>query len=266
MHPFVALMRRYCIDYTNSHDQSVCPEIMEPDYVVHINGLALVRSTTYAAAVRQIFDAAPGLGIAVHEFVLNGDRLGMHFSEHAAMPAGQSRALTCWRGVGLYKWNGSRLTENYVEQDYFAMRAQISSGHPHPLIPPHIDPWTSTEAVPADPDAEATVRRWLEKGDLADAPVHEIDDERTGAAYQAMLDPRHVVVNDLFSAGSDVPFHVTIQGAYRGDLGTGPERLVGKPASLHVAGIAHVADGAVASVKAVTARAQTLAELNRDAR
>jgi len=183
----------------------------------------------------------------------------MHFSEHAAMPAGGARALTCWRGVGLYKWNGTRLTENYVEQDYFAMRAQIGSGQPHPLIPPHIDPWMSTEAVPADPEAEATVRRWLEKGDLADAADHEIDDERTGAAYEAVLDPHDVIVNDLFSAGDDVPFHVTIRGAYRGGLGA--EALVGKPASLHVAGIAHVADGAVASVKAVTARAQTLADL-----
>ena len=43
MEPFVALMRRYCIDYTNSHDQSVCDEIMHPDYVVHISGLDLPR-------------------------------------------------------------------------------------------------------------------------------------------------------------------------------------------------------------------------------
>ena len=266
MHPFVALMRKYCIDYTNSHDQSVCPEIMEPDYVVRINGLALVRSTTYAEAVRQIFDAAPGLGIVVHELVLNGDRLCMHFSEHAAMPAGPSRALTCWRGVGLYKWNGNRLTENYVEQDYFAMRAQISNGQTHPLTPPHIDPWTTTEAVSADPEAERTVRGWLEKGDLADTPLHEIDDERTGAAYEAVLDPHRVVINDLFSAGDDVPFHITIHGFYRGGLGAGFEHLAGKPAALHAAGIAHVADGAVASVKAVTARAQTLADLSPDAR
>ena len=265
MHPFVALMRKYCIDYTNSHDQSLYDEIMEPDYVVHINGMSLVRSTTYAQAVRQIFNAAPGLGISVHDFVLNGDRLCMHFSEHAGMPAGGGRALACWRGIGLYKWNGKRLTENYVEQDYFAMQAQMTSGQPHPLIPPHIDPWTSTEPVPADPEAEATVRNWLEKADLAAAPVHEIDDARTGAAYEAVLEPGEVVVNDLFSAGADVPFHVTIRGPYRGGLGAGTEKHVGKPATLHIAGIARVDDGAVASVKAVTARSQTLAELTNEA-
>jgi hypothetical protein len=263
MHPFVALMRKYCIDYTNSHDQSLYEQIMEPDYVVHINGLSLLRSTTYSQAVRQIFDAAPGLGIAVHEFVLNGDRLCMHFSEHAAMPAEGARALACWRGIGLYKWNGRRLTENYVEQDYFAMQTQIATGRPHPLIPPHIDPWMSTEPVPADPAAETTVRAWLDQGDLAAAPVHEINDARTGAPYQAMLDPREVVVNDLFSAGADVPFHVTLRGPYRGGLGPGAEEHVGKSAALHVAGIARVADGAVASVRAVTARSQTLAGFRR---
>lgn len=45
-----------------------------------------------------------------------------------------------------------------------------------------------------------------------------------------LLGPTSVVVNDLFSAGGDVPFHVTVQGA-------------------------------VASVRAVTARSQLLADL-----
>jgi hypothetical protein len=190
--PFVALMRKYCIDYTNSHDQSLYEQIMEPDYVVHINGMTLVRSTTYADAVKRIFDAAPGLGILVHEFVLNGDRLCMHFSEHAAMPAGAGRAPACWRGVGLYKWNGRRLTENNVEQDYFAMQSQIASGRPHPLLAPHIDPWTTTQPVPADPTAEATVRAWLENADLAATAAHDIDDGRTGAVYEAVLEPEDV--------------------------------------------------------------------------
>ena len=59
MHPFVGLMRRYCIDYTNSHDQSLYDELMEPDYVVHINGMDLGRSTTYARSVEKLFAMAP---------------------------------------------------------------------------------------------------------------------------------------------------------------------------------------------------------------
>jgi hypothetical protein len=261
MHPFVSLMRTYCIDYTNSHDQSLYDEIMEPDYVVHINGMDLVRSTAYARSVEKLFAIAPGLGLVVHDFVLNGDRLSMYFSEHSAMPGADGPALACWRGIGLYKWNGTRLTENYVEQDYVAMQAQIASGQPHPLTPPHIDPWTTTEAVPADAGAEAVVRAWLDRGDLTDARSFELDDMRTGAAYEPVIDVESVTVNDLFSAGSSVPFHVTMHGTYRGGLGDHLGPHVGSPASVNVVGIARVADGAVAHLDAITGRMQTIGEL-----
>ena len=58
--PFVALMRRYCIDYTNSHDLSVCDSIMEPDYVVHIAGMALSATTAVQARGRDGVRALPG--------------------------------------------------------------------------------------------------------------------------------------------------------------------------------------------------------------
>jgi hypothetical protein len=261
MHPFVALMKKYCIDYTNSHDQSLYDEIMEPDYVVHINGMDLVRSTTYSQAVTAIFDAAPGLGLVVHEFVLNGDRHCMHYSEHGAMPGPNGPSLTCWRGIGLYKWNGSRLTENYVEQDYVAMQAQLASGEPHPLTPPHLDPWTTTEPVAPDATAEDVVRSWLEIGDLAAAADVEIDDGRTGAPYEPVIDVEAVKVNDLFSAGSTVPFHVTLGGAFRGGLSPAAAEHVGASASLNVAGIAEVDGDEVSAIRAVTARLQTAGEL-----
>lgn len=262
MHPFVALMKKYCIDYTNSHDQSLYDEIMEPDYVVHINGMDLVRSTTYASSVETLFAMAPGLGLVVHDFVLNGDRLCMHFSEHSAMPGPNGPALTCWRGIGLYKWNGTRLTENYVEQDYASMQEQILSGQPHPLKPPHIDPWTTTEPVAPDPAAEATVRAWLDRADLTDVGVYEIDATRTGAAYEPILDVETVVVNDLFSAGDRVPFHVRMTGTYRGGLGEPLADKVGAPAATNVVGIATVAGDRIAHLEAVTTRMQTAGELS----
>ena len=67
MEPFVALMRRYCIDYTNRHDQSVCDAIMHPGYVVHISQLALPRDAAYKPAVTHVFGRFPGLGLQVHE-------------------------------------------------------------------------------------------------------------------------------------------------------------------------------------------------------
>jgi len=260
VHPFVALMRKYCIDYTNSHDQTLYDEIMEPDYVVHISGMDLVRSTTYASAVEALFAVAPGLGLVVHELVLNGDRLCMHFSEHGAMPGPDGPALACWRGVGLYKWNGSRLTENYVEQDYQALQAQTASGQPHPLTSPHLDPWT-TEAVAADAEAEVAVRAWLDRGDLTDVTSYQIDDTRTGATYEPVLEVASMTVNDLFSAGSSVPFHVTYTGTYRGGLGENVAERLGAPASLSVVGIARVADGTVSRLDAVTTRLQAAGEL-----
>jgi hypothetical protein len=266
MHPFVALMRRYCIDYTNSHDQSLYDELMEPDYVVHINGMELGRSTTYARSVEKLFAMAPGLGLVVHDIVLNGDRLCMYFSEHAAMPGRAGPALACWRGIGLYKWNGTRLTENYVEQDYLAMQAQLSSRAPHPLTPPHLDPWTTTEAVAPDGDAEALVRAWLDRGDLTDARRHEINDMRTGATYEPVIDVESVGVNDLFSAGASVPFHVTMHGHYRGGLGATLDDQVGSPASLTVVGIARVANGSVDHLDAITGRMQLATELGASER
>jgi hypothetical protein len=255
-------MRRYCIDYTNSHDQSVCAEIMEPDYVVHLSGFDLLRDESYGPAVAELFGRAPGLGLVVHELILNGDRLCMRFSEHAAMPTAAGSRLACWKGIGLYKWNGTRLTENYVEQDFFAQRQQLDGATPHPLDPPHLDPWTTTEPVAADATAEAAVRAWLVAGDLTAARRHEIDDSRTGTPRPPVVDFEEVVVDDLFSAGPRVAFHVTVTGPYRGGLaGVGDENL-GKRATLQIAGVADVAaDGSVHELHAVTTRMGVRAQL-----
>ena len=163
MHPFVALMRTYCIDYTNSHDQTLYDQIMEPDYVLHTMGFTLSgRDEAYSPAVTQVFEEYPGLGLAVHELVLNGDRLCMRFSEHGAAADHDDR-LTAWRGIGLYKWNGRRLVENWVEQDYASRDRQLASGVPNPLDRPHLDPWVTTQPVAEDPDAVETARQFLDR-------------------------------------------------------------------------------------------------------
>lgn len=261
MHPFVSLMRKYCIDYTNSHDQSIYDEIMRPDYVVHSFGRDLQLTSHYARGVEQLFELAPGLGLVVHELVLNGDRLAMHFSEHASMPSGERRALTCWRGIGLYTWDGDRLVENWVEQDYHAMMRQIRTGRPDTLTAPHIDPWMATEVTPADRAAVDVVRTWLDRGDLADASAIEIDDTRDGFHYGPVLDVTGVVVDDIFSAGSTVPFHVTLHGTYRGGLGDDHDTHLGQPTAMGVSGIARLDGDTIARVDAVTCRVQALGGL-----
>ncbi|MEY2468087.1 MAG: hypothetical protein QOF21_785 [Actinomycetota bacterium] len=261
MHPFVALMRRYCIDYTNSHDLTVCDDIMEPDYVVHISGFDLTRDESYRPAVHQLFGEAPGLGLVVHEFITNGDRLCMRFSEHAALPSEHGTRLACWAGIGLYRWNGTRLTECSVEQDFLARHIQLASGAPHALEPPHLDPWVSTSEAPADAAAEDTVRAWLTKGDIFDADTVVVDDSSTTGQTSLVIDPSRVDIKDLFSAGPRVAFHAAITGAYRGGLPDVGDDHIGADATLLIAGIAEVAASAVSGVRAVTTRMNVRAQL-----
>jgi predicted ester cyclase len=248
MEPFVALMRTYCIDYTNSHDLSVCDSIMEPDYVVHICGMALERDTAYRPSVEEVFRRFPALGLVVHELVTNGDRLAMRFSEHAATPTGE---LACWAGIGLYDWNGSKLTSCRVEQDFWSQRRQLTTGTPDALEPPHLDPWLTSSARRSDPAAEATVRDWLAAGDLTAAKAGRIDDGPLDA-HRPVIDAREVDVLDLFSAGDRVAFHANLHGPYSGGL-DGID-AVGSPATLAVAGLVTVDEGQVTQVRAVTDR------------
>lgn len=260
MHPFVALMKRYCIDYTNSHDQSLYPELFSDDYVVHINGVGLPQKTDYAAAVASLFVEAPGLGLTVHELVLNGDRLCMRFSEHAAFPTEHGRRLAVWPGIGLYRWDGERLTENHVEQDFAARRAQLRAGTPQALEPPHLDPWMTTRPVPPDASAEEAARRVVEAGTLHEAATVRIDD----GVGPLVVAAEEVVVNDIFTAGRRVAVHATYRGAYLGGLDGVGDEAIGEPASLEVAALLLVADdGSVADVRAVTSRDAARAGLRR---
>ena len=45
MHPFVALMRRYVVDYLLCQNPAVCAQIMEPDYVLHMAAPSSARAT-----------------------------------------------------------------------------------------------------------------------------------------------------------------------------------------------------------------------------
>jgi hypothetical protein len=77
-----------------------------------------------------------------------------------------------------------------------------------------------------------------------------------------VVDPDEIVVNDLFSAGRRVPFHVTVSGTYRGGLAGVPDEHQGERVSLQVAAIATVGDGgAVEEVRAVTTRQGVVSQL-----
>ncbi|MGH3630791.1 MAG: ester cyclase [Sciscionella sp.] len=238
MDPFVALMRRYVVDYTNRHDTSVCAEIMEPDYTLRMGAHVVSgRDDAYIPASRKQFAQFPGLGLTVHELVSNGDRLAMRFSEHGASRR-HGGAMAIWTGLGLYRWNGRKLVDNYVEQDYLSRRRQLSGTGPDIAQPPALAPW-DTVAIDADPTAERTVRCWIDGGLAGDRVAW--DDGDTTAL---LTDPRSHV-DDLFSAGDRVAFRLTQRGRYAGGLDQVAGAPVDTPSVLHLVGLVRVAGSRV---------------------
>jgi hypothetical protein len=258
MEPFVALMRRYVNDYTNRHDVSVCPEIMEPDYTLRMGPHVVAgRDERYVPASRKQFTQFPGLCLTVHEIVTNGDRLAMRFSEHGRSVRHGGRAAV-WAGIGLYRWNGRKLVENHVEQDYLARRRQLDTGRPGAVEPPALAPW-DTIALPPDPGAEAVVGEWIAAGgDLADDPAGDAAVTADDGDRTPLLAGASAQVDDLFSAGPHVAFRLTRTGTYTGglgpDAGIDDAALAGTPATLHVVGLVTVRHDRVAEGQLVRDR------------
>ena len=140
-----------------------------------------------------------------------------------------------WPGISTYHWDGERLTECWVEQDYLARTRQLETGRADDVERPAVDPWAA-EPVPADGHTEAAVRAWLEKGDLSDAGHVRLDDGGVGVEIEA----GEVTVDDLFSAGPRAAFHLTLRGRYAGGLpgldgAAGTEVVVGASGVVEVA-------------------------------
>jgi len=185
--PFVALMRRYCVDYTARHDLSVCDQIMSPGYTLHMGGHDVAgRDKAYKPAAAAQFGQFPGLMLTVNQIACSGDRLVLSFTEHGA--SSRHGAVAAWAGIGLYRWDGERLIENFVEQDYYSRRAQLAGGTALPVEASAIAPW-DTQPAAADSHAERIVRELLERGDLMQTEGVVFDDEWTGAPRQRVIEP-----------------------------------------------------------------------------
>lgn len=239
MHPFVRIMQRYIEDYCNRHDPSVCLEIMAPGYVVHIGGRHLIgRDERYVPAAAAAFADFPDLRLTVHELHTNGARLVMRFSER-----GHHRVtghLACWGGIGLYDWDGERLVENWVEQDYESRRRQVHGfSGPDDLDAAHPDPW-GTEPVAEDAEVLAVGRAFLEQGDLLAAPEVVVDESWLHGPARIPVTPVEVRVDDVFGVGDRVAGHVCLVEVGGGFLDLGV--------------ILRVRDGEVRSVRAVSDR------------
>jgi len=189
-----------------------------------------------------------------NEIICSGDRLALRFTEHGAS-ARHDGARAAWGGIGLYRWDGQRLLENHVEQDYFARRRQLAEDAPDPVEPPAVAPW-DTRSVPADPAAETVVRRWLAAGDLAGVTVDD------GHPSCSLIGAERIGFNAPFSAGSHVAFHAVQHGPLTGE----DPRFAGDgEAMLHLAGVVSVAGGRVTGGRVIRDRLGLLRRLSRAA-
>jgi hypothetical protein len=240
MHPFVALMKRYVIDYLQCQNPSVCAQIMEPDYMLYMGGSNLgPRDEVYVPAVVRQLEQFPGLGMTVNEIMLNGDRLAMRFSQHGASVRHDGRQAA-WSGIGLYRWNGVKLTSNFAIEDYYSRKQQLASGTSTSVESPAVAPW-DTRVRSSDSGAEAGIRDWLQSGMAFGGHLVQVDDE--GDQPNALVSVDATVVDDLFSAGNRVAFACTQIGTYLGGLAKGS---LGTACTLYSVGVVELgADGAV---------------------
>jgi predicted ester cyclase len=233
------VMRKYSYAYTASHDFSVCASIMVDDYELRMGPHRVVgRDGAYRSATQRQYDQFPGLGFTVHDLMTNGDRVALRFSEHGRSVYRDADSV--WEGISMYRWDGSRLLSCWVEQDYFARRRQLESGQPNPVEPPGMDPWSVTSSA-SNLTNEARVRAWLEQGGLDDSPIGTFDDEWCASPARARLNDRETLIDDIFSAGNRVAFHVTETGAAVGDSFGLPSQE-GAIVTRYASGIAVVSD------------------------
>jgi predicted ester cyclase len=239
-----ALVRRFVIDWLDRADADVPPQIMVPDYRVHIGDLELDGLAAYIPATVGQLEQFPGLQLTVHDLVHTGDRLAMHFTEHAASTRHDLRGAA-WTGIALFRWDGDRLTENWTQEDYAARRRQLSDGQPDVVGAPMVAPWTVPAAEP-DTAAEDAVRSWLATA-VPGADGVRWDDGRDGA----LVAPTDARVAEILSVGGQVAFAATQVGEF---LGSGGVPAADAPVRLGLAGLVDVTAGRVAGGVVVSDR------------
>jgi predicted ester cyclase len=246
-----ARLRRYCFAYTASHDPSVCDDIMVEDYALYMGEFEIRgRDENYKPAAEKQYRQFPGLGMTVHELLVTPDRAALHFSEHGRSVL--TGTVAAWSGISLYHWDGSRLTDCRVEQDYFSRRAQLRSGRPNAVDAPAHDPWT-TEVEQPDPGVEGAARAWLADGGIGTLPARSVDDEPATPQARIVLDDPEVEILDCFAGAERAAFHVAATGTITAWPGPA-DGHVGRRTVVYYSGIARVHDGVVTAARVISDR------------
>jgi predicted ester cyclase len=254
----VRLMRRWAVDYFNSHDASVAHEFIVPSYTLEIGDYTFAgRDEQWLPAVQQQMQAFPGMGMTVHQLICSQDRVATYFSEHGS----SGGRIAVWSGVGIYRSNGNQLTGCVAQEDYMTRQRQLKSGVSDAVESPSPNPW-DTEALPPNPEAEAVVRQYLLNAWPVSLPAVRCDDEHiTGMPLK--VEVIGVEFTELFSSGEYVAFHARQTGFYRG--GFAGLQVCEKPMLLNSNGILHVQNAQVVSGRVIRDRLGLKARLQKAA-
>jgi hypothetical protein len=256
IHPLAALLRGFAVDFITGHDISAAQRIMAPEYCLSIGGHMLNgRDAKYLPPTAAQIHQFPGLCVTVHDVIYGDNALAMKFTEHGASSRDAGRAAT-WRGITLFRTDGERLRWGWAEEDYFARKRQLSTGCCDAVDPPHPQPWDVQSAAP-DPASEAVARRWLcspeEQARLPDADwlsLVDAADPRPGT----LVEVQSTIIDELFTAGDRVAFHLEHQAVYRGGFADIDSAQIGRPVTVRAAGMLTVRNGAVVDASVTTDR------------
>jgi hypothetical protein len=188
----LALLRRWVVDYFNSHDTGAAREFVAPDYTLYIGDVVFSgRDTSWLPAVDQQFQAFPGMGMTVHQTLAGDGWAAIWFSEHGASDG----RVAAWSGVGIYRSDGAVLTGCVAQEDYMTRRRQLKSGVADVIDRPAPAPW-DTQMQSANPVAESAVRDWLNGNwPRPQGDVHCDDDHITGTFCPRAITSRSTFAN-----------------------------------------------------------------------
>ncbi len=123
--------------------------------------------------------------MSVHDLLVIDERAALHFSEYGRSVL--TGTVAAWTGISMYHWDGDRLTDCRVEQDYHARRTQLRSGRPNAVESTGARP-VAVPVEDADPSVERATREWLQAGACPGCPPGALDDEPVATPARIVLD------------------------------------------------------------------------------
>ena len=245
----LAVFRRYVNDFVNRQDFSVLPRIMQPDYTLATSGLEICgRDGPYRAAVARQMEQFPGLLFTVHKLFVQGNAIGIHFTEHGASRH-HDGASASWPSIAIYELRDGLLARCDIEQDYHSRRRQLAERVPIAVPPPAIAPWDEAE-LERDVEGEEMLRRWLQQGDWLENGSVDVDDSAAMGAIEPVLGRGRIELLKLLSGrtaggASHFAFHASASGPLAPEFAAATGARAGSDATLALSGLVTFRDGKV---------------------